>query len=390
MVFILFSCSEMEANEKDDPQNDQTPWQLVWADEFDSESVDPDKWNKLLWRPYYVNNEEQAYTDRDTNIFVRDGKLVIRALIEPGYVGEDYAGNSYVSDYTSGRLNTAGKADWTYGRFDIRAKLPGGRGSWPAIWMLGSNIESAGWPHCGEIDILEHVGYDEGNVHASIHTTDYNHMNGTQKTGNIHIPTTTDSFHVYSLEWDETYMRFLVDDEDFLFIYNDSNGDVNKWPFNEPCYMILNVAVGGMWGGVQGIDPSAFPMEMEVDYVRVYERVDSLRTVDVTFQVDMKNKITSGTGVWISGGNISSGQPGGLVMSSIPGTTIWQTTLTLPQNTDYTYKFRNGHFPNSWSGGWESVPIECSADEFNNRFLSVGAADTTLPPLCFSSCTTCE
>ena len=273
LFFPLTICEEnIYANKNPGGNNHNLEgWELVWNDEFDG-TIDDQKWNKLLWRPDWVNNESQAYTDRDTNLFIRDGKLVIRGLIEPGYSGIDYTGAAYKADFTSGRLNTAGKATWTYGRFDIRAKLPKGNGSWPAIWMLGSDISTAGWPHCGEIDIMEHVGYDEGNIHASIHTTDYNHMIGTQKTGQVMVPTATDSFHVYSLEWDSTYIRYLVDDDPYFFIDNDSDGDKKKWPFNDPHYVILNLAIGGDWGGAKGIDNSAFPMRMEVDFVRVFKK----------------------------------------------------------------------------------------------------------------------
>jgi beta-glucanase (GH16 family) len=138
--------------------------------------------------------------------------------------------------------------------------------------MLGSDISTAGWPHCGEIDIMEHVGYEKGNIHASIHTTDYNHTIGTQKTGQVMVPTATDSFHVYSLKWDSTYIHYLVDDDPYFFINNDSAGDKKKWPFNNPHYVILNLAIGGNWGGAKGIDNSVFPMEMEVDFVRVFKK----------------------------------------------------------------------------------------------------------------------
>ena len=365
-------------------------WELVWTDEFESEEIDDGKWNKLLWRPGWVNNESQAYTDRDTNLFLRDGKLVIRSLIEPGYAGTDYTGTGYNADFTSGRLNTAGLAAWTYGKFDIRAKLPKGNGSWPAIWMLGSNISTVGWPHCGEIDIMEHVGHDDGNIHASIHTTDYNHMIGTQKSGQVTVPTATDSFHVYSLEWDSTYIRYLVNDDPYFFIYNDSNGDENKWPFNNPHYIILNLAIGGDWGGAQGIDNSAFPMEMEVDFIQVFKKSENSNNVNVTLQVDMKHETTSGTGVWLSGGNISSGQPGGLQMQPVDDTTIWEIILTLPPNSSYTYKYRNGHYPDTWSGGWESLSDECGTGQYNDRSLSIGVSDTTLAIVCFSECTVCD
>ena len=394
VVFLIFLtvCEESIYSNQLPDENNHTleGWELVWNDEFDGDAIDDQKWNKLLWRPGWVNNELQAYTDRDTNVFVQDGNLVIQALIEPGFFGTDYTGTSYTADYTSGRLNTAGKGEWTYGRFDTRAKLPKGIGSWPAIWMLGSNISAVGWPHCGEIDIMEHVGFDEGNIHASIHTTDYNHVNGTQKSGQVIIPTATDSFHVYSLEWDSTYIRYLVDDEPYFFIYNDSNGDEDKWPFNKPQYIILNLAVGGDWGGAQGIDPTVFPMEMKVDYVRVFEKSESSTNVNVTFQVDMKNEMVSGEGVWLSGGNISSGQPGGLQMQPVADTTIWEITLTLPPYSSYNYKYRNGHYPDTWSGGWESVPDECGEGSYNDRALLVGNSDTTLSVVCFNECTACD
>ncbi len=394
VVFLIFLtvCEESIYSNQLPDENNHTleGWELVWNDEFDGDAIDDQKWNKLLWRPGWVNNELQAYTDRDTNVFVQDGNLVIQALIEPGFFGTDYTGTSYTADYTSGRLNTAGKGEWTYGRFDTRAKLPKGIGSWPAIWMLGSNISTVGWPHCGEIDIMEHVGFDEGNIHASIHTTDYNHVNGTQKSGQVIIPTATDSFHVYSLEWDSTYIRYLVDDEPYFFIYNDSNGDEDKWPFNKPQYIILNLAVGGDWGGAQGIDPTVFPMEMKVDYVRVFEKSENSTNVNVTFQVDMKNEMVSGEGVWLSGGNISSGQPGGLQMQPVADTTIWEITLTLPPYSSYNYKYRNGHYPDTWSGGWESVPDECGEGSYNDRALLVGNSDTTLSVVCFNECTACD
>ena len=394
VVFLIFLtvCEESIYSNQLPDENNHTleGWELVWNDEFDGDAIDDQKWNKLLWRPGWVNNELQAYTDRDTNLFVQDDNLVIRALIEPGFFGTDYTGTTYTADYTSGRLNTAGKGEWTYGRFDTRAKLPKGIGSWPAIWMLGSNISAVGWPHCGEIDIMEHVGFDEGNIHASIHTTDYNHVNGTQKSGQVIIPTATDSFHVYSLEWDSTYIRYLVDDEPYFFIYNDSNGDEDKWPFNKPQYIILNLAVGGDWGGAEGIDPSVFPMEMKVDYVRVFEKSENSTNVNVTFQVDMKNEMVSGEGVWLSGGNISSGQPGGLQMQPVADTTIWEITLTLPPYSSYNYKYRNGHYPDTWSGGWESVPDECGEGSYNDRALLVGNSDTTLSVVCFNECTACD
>ena len=183
--FFLISCEKNGDTTDSDNSEPITnlDWNLIWSDEFGGTSLDQSKWNILRWRPGWVNNELQAYTERDTNIYLENGNLVLRALIEPGYFDSDYQGNSYNADYTSGRINTSGKFSPTYGRVDIRAKLPKGRGSWPAIWMLGENISTVGWPNCGEIDIMEHVGFDSGIIHGSIHTEDFNHMNNTQKSG---------------------------------------------------------------------------------------------------------------------------------------------------------------------------------------------------------------
>ena len=391
LLMIIFACSDSEnKNNSDDIIIQSSEWEEVWNEEFDGESLDESKWNILRWRPGWVNNELQAYTDRDTNVFIDNGNLVLQGLIEPGYYGTDYTGTEYNADYTSGRINTDDKFQWTYGRFDIRAKLPKGRGSWPAIWMLGENISTVGWPNCGEIDIMEHVGFEDGVIHGSIHTEDYNHGINTQRSGTTFVNTATDSFHIYSLEWSPTYLRYLIDNESYFFVYNDSDGDVAKWPFNEPQYIILNLAIGGDWGGIQGIDPTVFPMRMLVDYVRVYERSENSNDVNITFQVDMKNETVSGTGVWLSGGNISSGSPGGIQMVHLENTNIWQTTLTLPPNSSYTYKFRNGYFPGSWSGGWEVISSDCGVGQYNDRALEIGEVDSLLTAVCFGECAECE
>ena len=392
LLLILFSCNEEQSKYTDqgDISTISENWELLWSDEFNDEELDLTKWNKLNWKPGWVNNELQAYTDRDTNIFLENGHLVLQGNIEPGYSGTDYVGNNYVADYTSGRVNTDDKFSTTYGRFDIKAKLPAGKGSWPAIWMLGESISSLGWPQCGEIDIMEHVGYDQGLVHGSIHTQDYNHMYGTQKSGSKYVDDVTDAFHVYSLEWSPFYLRYLIDNEPFFFVYNDSNGDFGKWPFNDPHYLILNLAIGGDWGGVQGVSASAFPMKMYIDYVRVYKKSDTYNYVEVTFKVDMSNENISGSGVWLSGGDLGSGQPGGIQMLQSENPNIWQTTLTLAPNSNYTYKFRNGHFPNSWQGGWENVEDNCGFGEHNNRLITVNSTDTVLVAHCFGNCLECE
>ena len=392
MIFFKGCLGSDDKNNQvaDGPPISTTEWEQVWSDEFDGDELDMSKWNILRWRPGWVNNEEQAYTNRDTNVFLQDGNLVIQGLIEPNYYDTDYNGNQYTANYTSGRVNTDDNFSWTYGRFDIRAKLPSGKGSWPAIWMLGESITSIGWPDCGEIDIMEHVGFDDGNIHGSIHTKDYNHIMNTQRSGSMTVSSATESFHVYSLEWSPSYLRFLIDDSPFFFVYNDSNGDEAKWPFDSPHYMILNLAIGGDWGGVQGIEPSSFPMRMLVDHVRVSKRSENHPDVEVTFQVDMRNVNVSGTGIWLSGGSISSANPGGIQMQPTSTGGLWETQLTLPPNSNFTFKYRNGYFPGSWSQGWEVISGDCATGQYNDRSVSIGVADTILPIVCFNECKECN
>ena len=392
MIFFEGCLGSDDKNNQvaDGPPISTTEWEQVWSDEFDGDELDMSKWNILRWRPGWVNNEEQAYTNRDTNVFLQDGNLVIQGLIEPNYYDTDYNGNQYTANYTSGRVNTDDNFSWTYGRFDIRAKLPSGKGSWPAIWMLGESITSIGWPDCGEIDIMEHVGFDDGNIHGSIHTKDYNHIMNTQRSGSMTVSSATESFHVYSLEWSPSYLRFLIDDSPFFFVYNDSNGDEAKWPFDSPHYMILNLAIGGDWGGVQGIEPSSFPMRMLVDHVRVSKRSENHPDVEVTFQVDMRNVNVSGTGIWLSGGSISSANPGGIQMQPTSTDGLWEGQLTLPPNSNFTFKYRNGYFPGSWSQGWEVISGDCATGQYNDRSVSIGVADTILPIVCFNECKECN
>ena len=173
--------------------------------------------------------------------------------------------------YTSARLVTKGKGDWTYGRVEVRAQLPRGRGSWPAIWMLASTDRPMKWPDDGEIDIMEHVGFDQGRVHASVHTRAYHHSIGTQKTATNQVPDASDTFHVYALEWDRTQIRMSIDGREYFSFARESD-DPRVWPFDGPFHLLLNVAVGGAWGGQKGIDDASLPYRMLVDYVRVYQK----------------------------------------------------------------------------------------------------------------------
>jgi beta-glucanase (GH16 family) len=175
-------------------------------------------------------------------------------------------------EYTSTRMITKGKGDWLYGRFEVRAKLPKGRGTWPAIWMLSSDNSYGTWPASGEIDIMEHVGYDPNKIHSSVHTSAYNHTRNTQKTSSKVIPDATDAFHVYRVDWTPYAIRSYIDGVMYFEFTNEGKG-FTAWPFDKKQFMILNIAVGGNWGGVQGVDNTVFPATMEVDYVKVYKMI---------------------------------------------------------------------------------------------------------------------
>ncbi len=223
---------------------------------------DPRKWGYDVGGSGWGNGEAQFYTDaRIENAEVQDGKLIIRAR------KESYQGKSY----TSARLISKNKGDWLYGRFEIKAKLPGGRGSWPAIWMLPTDWKYGGWPNSGEIDIMEHVGYQPNVVHGTVHTQAYNHTIGTQRGQSITIPDALTAFHVYALEWTENQIDIFVDSHKYFTFPNEHNGPAT-WPFDQRFHFLFNIAVGGSWGGAQGIDDTIFPIQMEIEYARVYQK----------------------------------------------------------------------------------------------------------------------
>lgn len=240
-------------------------WELVWSDEFDTGTQpDPAKWSYDVGGHGWGNRELQFYTDaRPENARLENGRLIIEAR------REKWQGR----DYTSARLVTKHKGDWTYGRFEIRARLPLGRGTWPAIWMLPTkwDLGNGNWPDVGEIDIMEHVGYDPGVIHASTHSRQHQWRINSQRTAKIAVPDAGEAFHTYTLEWDEGEIRMFVDDRHY-FTSRKEGGDWTSWPFFRPFHLVLNVAVGGDWGGAQGIDDTIWPRRMEVDYVRVYRR----------------------------------------------------------------------------------------------------------------------
>lgn len=240
-------------------------WELVWNDEFNYEGLpDSTKWsydidgNETGWG----NNESQFYTNsRKENAWVSDGILTITALKEA--MGG--------KEYTSARLRSKGKGDWLYGRFEIRAQLPTGDGTWPAIWMLPTEWSYGGWPASGEIDIMENVGYDPDTIVGSAHTKLYNHVIGTQKNARVAYPDCHKAFHTYALEWEEYEYRLYVDDNHYFTFKNENTG-YKSWPFDKPFHLLLNLAIGGNWGGAHGIDDTLFPHKFLIDYVRVYQK----------------------------------------------------------------------------------------------------------------------
>jgi beta-glucanase (GH16 family) len=244
--------------------------ELVWADEFDYNGLpDSTKWSYEVGGGGWGNNELEYYTSkRLQNASVADGKLTIAALLE------SYGGKLY----TSARMVSKQKGDWLYGRIEVSAKLPSGRGTWPAIWMMPTDGAYGGWPNSGEIDIMEHVGYDPHVVHCNTHTNLYNGANG--KGASMMVPDAFDAFHVYAVDWTPYKMDFYIDDTKY-FTLNVSS-DYRSWPFDKRFFLILNIAVGGNWGGAQGVDNTVFPAKMVIDYVRVYKNSDFLQITGIS------------------------------------------------------------------------------------------------------------
>jgi beta-glucanase (GH16 family) len=235
-------------------------WDLVWSDEFDYEGL-PDTLKWTYEEGYIANNEAQYYTvKRPENARIEDGMLIIEAR-------RDFF---HDSAYSSARINTYKKGEFTYGRIEMRAKLPYGNGVWPAFWTLGTNIYEVGWPACGELDIMEYVGFDTLTIHANIHTKAYNHVMGTNKGNRITTDKPWENFHIYATEWFEDRVDFFLDTTRYFTFMNEGTGDAT-WPFDKPQFIILNLAIGGSWGGQHGIDTTIFPQQYIIDYVRVYE-----------------------------------------------------------------------------------------------------------------------
>lgn len=246
---------------------DLTNYTLVWEDNFEQHGgIDENKWTCEVGERW-ANNEQQAYTNHRSNVYVEDGKLHLVSLKE----------KQGIREYTSGRITTAGKQSWQYGYFEISAKLPSGFGSWPAIWMMPDSIRTGTpWPRCGEIDIMEHIGRKENKIWFSLHSERHNHTRKDTKQYTIinDYEAVCTAFHTYGMEWTPEYIEFFVDGESAcIFRKSDDTEDQSPiaWPYDQPFFLIMNIAVGGGLGGE--IDDAALPYRMDVDYVRVYQKL---------------------------------------------------------------------------------------------------------------------
>lgn len=246
------------------------PYQLVWSDEFDAATLDLTKWNIETGGGGWGNNEKQNYTNRTDNVRLENGSLVIEAK------KETYGSNAY----TSARINTRNKVSYTYGRIEARMSLPAGKGTWPAFWMLGSNFSTAGWPTCGEVDIMEHIGSDPTMISHAVHTYEKNGAKGNNWWARKYLSNLEGSYHIYAIEWEkqanegDDCIRFYIDGVLTATLWEQHVGStVKNWPFKSNFFFIFNVAVGGNMGG--SIDDAAFnvPVLMKVDYIRIYQRM---------------------------------------------------------------------------------------------------------------------
>lgn len=262
---LLFACNDSKEVK---PEIVINSLDLVWSDDFDTDGLpDSTKWSYDVGNGCpnlcgWGNNELEYYSEAVLkNSRVENGHLIIEAHKED--IGS--------MNYTSARLVTKHKGDWKYGRIEVKAKLPRGKGTWPAIWMLPTDMGFyGGWPQCGEIDIMEHVGYSPDSLFGTIHTEAYNHMIGTQKGGNLKDMTMESEFHVYALDWNEDSMSWYMDNKRY-FEFENENASYKEWPFDQKFHLIMNIAVGGNWGGKHGVDEEIWPQQMVVDYVRVYQ-----------------------------------------------------------------------------------------------------------------------
>ncbi len=243
-------------------------WTLIWSDEFngaDGSAPDPANWNYDIGGNGWGNNELESYTSRPQNVQVTGGNLVITAISE-NFTGSDGIARSY----TSARLLTKNKFSQAYGRIEARIKIPAGQGLWPAFWMLGADIDTVPWPGCGEIDIMENIGKEPSTVHGTIHGPGYSGANGIGAPYSITGARFADDFHIFAIEWEQNTLRFYVDGQLYKTTIASDIPSGDRWVYDHPFFIIMNVAVGGGWPGSPD-GTTTFPQTMLVDYIRVYK-----------------------------------------------------------------------------------------------------------------------
>jgi len=275
-------CGVCNSDINDDCDGCELSWHELWIDNFDNDINIQDNWNFEVWYPGVVNNELQAYTANPNNAYIENGNLVIRALRENIDLNSDGIPDT---EYTSSRLTTQNKRTYVYEnpcghcnrgkiKIEVRAKLPKGIGTWPAIWMMPNDSDYGSWPNSGEIDIMEHVGYNPNTIHSSVHNASYSeNLNGTNQTSSKVISDVEENYHIFGLVWSaEDIITFIDQESNIVLNYSRTQGSgYELWPYDKRFFIILNLAIGGTWGGVNGIDNSSFPQKMYIDYVKVSE-----------------------------------------------------------------------------------------------------------------------
>ena len=261
-LFIFTACEPLGLSPAPTPIEPVDGWELLWHDEFDEKAIDLSNWTYDLGGGGWGNGEMQTYTDTPENAHVEDGMLIISAqkeTLESGGI-----------NFTSARLKTQGLQTFQYGRIEARIKVPEGKGLWPAFWMLGENFPEVGWPDCGEIDIMEYVGREPDLIIGTMHGPGYSGALGLSM-WNRQDYDIADDFHTYAIEWDESQISWFYDGENYSTYTRDDVGD-RLWAFDQPFFIILNLAIGGTLGGIVTPD-TEFPAQYMIDYVRVYEEI---------------------------------------------------------------------------------------------------------------------
>jgi beta-glucanase (GH16 family) len=304
-------------------------YKLLWADEFDGDTYDHELWSPQVAGDGFGNNELQYYTGLEKNIFTRDGSLVLKAYKE-----------TYKNcGYTSGKIWGRDRAYFKYGRVEARFKLPKGRGTWPAIWMMPQRSMYGGWPNSGEIDVMEFVGYQPSTIHATVHRGAGSGSNGNGS--NTSIAGKTDDFHTIRIDWEPGYIKWYLNDQ-LLHTYNNGFAGSAQWPFDQEFYVILNFAVGGNWGGAQGIDDSIWPQEFLIDYVRVYQKSEEVAIETPAASADSPFAVFQHSGnEWEA--VASAARPATLTVYSLSGRVILTQTVAGSATVDVSKLSRGAY-----------------------------------------------